>query len=150
PAWVRDGYNYLESQQLGRSFMHAVDWWTVLERTYNWEKTKKGFALDHRPPQLDHWMRVQRRNYSKVPLIDSEVEYATSWWKWWGGLQPEWRGRDPQGHPIKGGSGDWEELRKPGQNGFMMVLLSLSWWKGVASEATLPLWEDAVEDVAWV
>ncbi len=31
-----------------------------------------------------------------------------------------------------------------------MVLLSLSWWKRVASPQTLPLWEDAVKDVAWV
>ncbi len=29
-------------------------------------------------------MRVLRRSYSKVPEIKDDIEYATSWWKWWG------------------------------------------------------------------
>ncbi len=38
PTWLRDGFNYLEGEQLGRIFMQAVEYWTVLERSYNWEK----------------------------------------------------------------------------------------------------------------
>lgn len=95
-------------------------------------------------------MKVLCREYTKVPDIEDEATYASNWWKWWGGLQPEWREHDTEGRPIAGGEGDWDALEKPGKNGFLIVLISLWWWKGVASSATMGDWSAAMEDVAWV
>jgi hypothetical protein len=39
----------------------------------------------------------------------------------------------------------WEQLRKPGKNGFLLVMVSLVWW-GKAAEAD-DEWKKAVEDV---
>ncbi|TFK79716.1 hypothetical protein K466DRAFT_605927 [Polyporus arcularius HHB13444] len=110
PKWIREMFDFVEARGLGPTFMRIVEWWTVLERSYDF-KSGKGFAVEHRPPQIGHWMRVQR--------------------------------------PPTGGEGDWQNLMVPGQNGLMMVILSLVWWKEVA-ETTQAAWEAAVKDVSWV
>ena len=53
------------------------------------------------------------------------------------------------GWPIQSGSGDWDELLKPGKTGFILVLMSLLWWR-MAPGASLAAWEKAVSDVHWV
>ncbi len=72
-----------------------------------------------------------------------------SWWAWWASLQPEWRTKDSFGRPVVGGEGTWDNLRYPGKNGMLMVLLSLWWWRGIAT-ATIDDWTVAVHDVCWV
>ena len=53
------------------------------------------------------------------------------------------------GWPEQAGTGDWEPLLKPGKGGFVLVLLSLSWWKKAAEGADMG-WDSAVNDVLWV
>ena len=111
----------------------------------------KGYATTHRPQAIGNWFRLDRRNLSRSPKMPPEVEYAELWWKWWAGLQPDWRVCNSQGRPLtKVGSGDWEVLVRPGNNGMLVVLLSLVWWREVASDVTLSCWNEAVCDVSWV
>ncbi len=95
-------------------------------------------------------MRNQRRRYDKTPPIKDEPSYAELWWLWWSGLQPEWREKDEHDRPIIGGEGSWDCLERPGQNGLLLVLMSLAWWGEVASPTTKTDWIAAVKDVAWV
>ncbi|EIW53636.1 uncharacterized protein TRAVEDRAFT_94269, partial [Trametes versicolor FP-101664 SS1] len=150
PAWVRESFNHLEGRGYGPEFMRAVEWWTVLERTYGWETSTKGLGTDRRPSEVGHWLRVLRRNLAKPPQIKKESQYAMLWWEWWAGLQPAWRECDDRGIPVIGGSGDWNALRAPGKNGLLIVLLSLAWWREAATNATMQRWTAALADVAWV
>ncbi|RDX40321.1 hypothetical protein OH76DRAFT_1459537 [Lentinus brumalis] len=150
PEWMRQSFDFLEAKQLGDDFMRALEWWTVIERSYNWESSGKGLSPAHRPEEVAHWLKVLRRNIAKSPVIKDEVSYAEKWWKWWAGLQPSWRIRDAQLRPVIGGEGDWEALKKPGKNGLLMVLLSLAWWSDAATAATRSQWDIAVKDVSWV
>ena len=67
------------------------------------------------------------------------------WWKWWDGLNPKWRER-VNGRPKIAGSVDWSCLVKPGQNGFLTVVMSLI---ALLDAAPLEEWTDAVADVSW-
>ncbi|KAJ2965567.1 hypothetical protein NUW54_g14076 [Trametes sanguinea] len=130
--------------------MRAAEWWTVLERSYSWQTSAKGLPTKNRPSQVAEWMRVHRRELTRHPAINDEVEYAQQWQQWWAGMQPEWRVLNADGWPVQDGIGSWESLTNPGKNGLLVVLLSLMWWRTVATSATMDSWTSAAADVAWV
>ncbi|KAI0705720.1 hypothetical protein C8Q76DRAFT_630374, partial [Earliella scabrosa] len=151
PDWIRQPYDFMEAKNLGKIFGRALEWWVVLEGRYGWQTATQGFPAAHRPQQVADWMRVLRRELTKSPKILDEQQYADRWWGWWSSLQPTWRERGSDGRPLIGDSpGHWESLQKPGKNGFLLVLLSLVWWKECATARTESSWQAAVADVAWV
>ncbi|CDO70036.1 hypothetical protein BN946_scf184551.g4 [Trametes cinnabarina] len=150
PSWLREAFDYMENQQLGKDFMRAVEWWTVLERAHGLETSSRGLGTTHHPPEVHHWLRVQRCVLDKPLVIDDEAAYCLSWWKWWAGVQPDWHERNVNGRPVTGGTGDWDALDVPGRNGMLIVLLSLVWWRAAASSETLNDWNMAVMDILYV
>ena len=64
-------------------------------------------------------------------------------------MQPSWRPVAADGWPVRSGNGDWDGLLKPGKTGFILVLMSLLWWRK-APGASLAAWEEAIGDVHWV
>ncbi|EIW56589.1 uncharacterized protein TRAVEDRAFT_81082, partial [Trametes versicolor FP-101664 SS1] len=151
PDWLRAGFDHMESKQLGKPFVRALEWWTVLERAYDFATSVScGLSAKGRPSEVGDWLRIQRRELDKFPIIKNESAYMTSWWKWWSGIQPEWRRQAGQGRPAIGGDGDWECLTNPGKNGMFIVLISLVWWREQATAQTLDDWAAAVADVEWV
>ena len=97
-------------------------------------------------------MGTQRRDYNKTPPIDDVDAYATQWWMWWQSVQPRWRTVQHDGSLLRAGTKtteDWEDLHVAGPRGFMLVLLSLFWWKKSVN-VTGKEWADSVSDVLWV
>ncbi len=115
-------------------------------------KQSTGLSTAHRPAAVHKWLQLCRRNYDQRPEMSDEVSFAEAWWKWWTELQPAWRDRSDDGRPVVGATvGDnWQTLARPGKNGMLITLLTLLWWKEVATQATEASWADAVKDVAWV
>ncbi|RDX40784.1 hypothetical protein OH76DRAFT_1365665, partial [Lentinus brumalis] len=152
PTWVKDGYDELTRVDHGPHFARAVGWWATLERSYKWQSSRSGLGTHGRPPAIRHWLQINRRDYHKRPPIDNEEEFSKSWWVWWTSLQPEWRQLDARGRPVMNDTvaDDWEPLTRPGLNGLLIVLLSLLWWKEIATQATEPDWDQAARDVSWV
>ncbi|KDQ53073.1 hypothetical protein JAAARDRAFT_137834, partial [Jaapia argillacea MUCL 33604] len=111
----------------------------------------------NRPPQVAQWMK-ECRQLTKMPAINNLEEYAGGWWSWWLNIQPSWHSRDEDGQlRCSGAGGLWASAQKPGKNGFLLVLLSLSWWReavagqgGEAVGTQLARWTDAVGEVEWV
>ena len=84
----------------------------------------------HRPEEIGTWFQYGRR-WDKQPLISSDqiVGYTKEWWNWWCGLQPSFRGRNPQSLSCEVMEDcNWDSLMKGGQNGFFVILLALYWW----------------------
>ncbi|KAI1784624.1 hypothetical protein LXA43DRAFT_867160, partial [Ganoderma leucocontextum] len=130
PEWVRHTFNWMDNRrsQLGTNFMSAAEWWMVVERTYGWETSSKGYGTKHCPDQVVHWLRVLRADVAKVPAIEDVGKFGQQWWSWWASIQPEWRERNSVDLPVIGGHGDWDALKRPGKNSLRIVLLSLAWW----------------------
>jgi hypothetical protein len=87
--------------------------------------------------------------------MDKAAEFGALWKAWWKILQPEWRGANDGNWPlVREGPEvrEWAKLMKGGGNGFVLVLLSLSWWMMRERDETRKTVESssAFEDVAWV
>lgn len=83
-----------------------------------------------RPPEIAAWMKNGRR-WKDMELVDHE-KFGRQWWAWWLSLQPSSRNGDEPALPTV--DMDWSQLRKPGKNGFLLLMISLVWW-GKASNA---------------
>ena len=93
------------------------------------------------------------------PKVDKVSEFKKSWWKWWKGLQPEWRAVSDVVGPLDSShhlglvdSADWSAVNKHGRNTFFSVMATLIWWGVVlpAPSTSDEGWMAAVQDVRWV
>ncbi|PBK61729.1 hypothetical protein ARMSODRAFT_844667, partial [Armillaria solidipes] len=87
---------------------------------------------NNRPPEVAAWIKNYRRIHPDISEASLD-SFAAKWWKWWIGMQPEWRDVLGKEGPleisdrVRKGS-DWSGLNKPGQNGLISVVVSLAWW----------------------
>ena len=87
------------------------------------------------------------RKLKNVPMITNIDGYVESWKKWWSSLQPAWR-KDNFSRNVPSDGEKWLELCKGGNNGFVLIILTLAWWRrnaGASDECTAQM-----KDVAWV
>lgn len=105
---------------------------------------------DVRPAEISMWMKNHRR-WTDIPIKDISV-FSKAWWVWWTALQPQTRTPDASCEidgtmalPAPSFDMDWTNLRKPGRNGLLLIMLALSWW-GRAS-GNDGSWSRAVVDV---
>lgn len=75
-----------------------------------------------------------------------------TWCKWWAELQPVWHRGDawPPSRVVQKGE-TWSSLGKSGRDGFVLVILTLSWWsQALKVESQHEEFDIAVEDALWV
>lgn len=109
-----------------------------------------GLLSAHRPEQISLWNRNRRPLVANCQSAIKNLDaFIGAFWKWWDGINPSWC-ICIDGHLKIGGTGPWESLHKPGQNRFLSVLQTLSWWRGLLGVDGTDDWHSAVEDVAWV
>jgi hypothetical protein len=113
-------------------------------------------ASENRPDEVRDWFQHGRK-WGAMPDISADIiaRYEKQWWLWWTGLQPSWRGTNPSAltRKVPRGYNDWSAIRKGGQNGIFVVILTLGWWlvgarnndgRGIAK------CEEALDDLVWV
>lgn len=79
--------------------------------------------------------------------IDEKV-FSQQWWVWWASLQPTAWIYNENNASFPTPEMDWSHLKKPGKNGFFLIMLALVWW-GKASNRDEG-WVKAVVDVTIV
>jgi hypothetical protein len=157
PQHMVDANRYLtEETALINGVTVVRDWgyeWLRCVREYIQFQRRGGFpdagasfpsATDIRPPEIAVWMK-NRRLWKDVELID-EVGFKRQWWAWWISLQPDSRIFDNKNNASPPTIDmDWAKLEKHGRNGFLLIMLALTWW-GKASGRS-DGWLKAVGDV---
>ncbi|KAJ7715351.1 hypothetical protein B0H16DRAFT_1273340, partial [Mycena metata] len=133
----------LSDGELGPVWEGLVDAWWALESSTDFASTTKGHPTTSRPREVGLWVKSARKGTPKV-IPES---FGKGWWEWWMAINPEWRVSD--GSLVKEGDGDWDDLRCPGQNGFLNVIVCLRWWR-LAAGTESSEWSRAVSDVKWV
>ena len=111
-----------------------------------------------RPELINVWLKCGRKFQAMPNIGTSGVgAFGDSWTKWWGHLQPEWRGDGPDFSRDASEGADWTELQKGGPNSFFLILLGYCWWGSAAldgdgneMEPTYSKWLGMFEDVEWV
>lgn len=123
-------------------------------------RKKAVIPVSKRPKVLSAWISNGRCRLGKtgapMPRIvirpgDFE-EFVRSWETWWSVLQPGWRVRLGDRWERKTYGEDWHGCIVPGQNGWLGVVATLSWW-GSAMKARKKgeeEWLECVTDVEWM
>lgn len=101
---------------------------------------------DIRPTEISMWMKNHRR-WTDIPIKDVNV-FSKAWWVWWTSLQPETRISDDGTMAAPSVGMDWTNLRKPGKNGLLLIMLALSWWGSASGNDNC--WKSAVAEVCAV
>lgn len=126
--------------------------WCKFELLIGKQEGKVRLTTRGRPQQIPDWMQ-RHRLYDKTPLIPNPSAFGFVWRAWWKTMQPGWRvegGEWPLSRQTAVNEA-WTEIMKGGQNGFVLVLLSLSWWLAATeSEKDRQDCLSALEDVDWV
>ncbi|KAJ7115509.1 hypothetical protein C8R43DRAFT_826888, partial [Mycena crocata] len=107
-----------------------------------------GLSTDNRPKEIGTWVKYARKG---KPEIKDEQKLGVEWGKWWYTINPKWWCTGDvlsKATAQATAQGAWDELRKPGANGFLGLLIGLRWWgEGPAQNAE---WSEALADVTWV
>ncbi|KAK7020265.1 SERTA domain-containing protein 3 [Paramarasmius palmivorus] len=148
---------------LGPQNIQRPESWTAV--VYKWieveeEWNKRGIVAqgaqikmlkNKRPQGFLQWFKYGRLRWEE--LVPSEVcvqELGHQWWIWWSSVvNPRWRPRS-EGMIMPGGQGDWEVVRLPGKDGFILALVSLRWWCDLLDNPeTDLLWTSTLKAVYW-
>ncbi|EDQ99300.1 uncharacterized protein LACBIDRAFT_335124 [Laccaria bicolor S238N-H82] len=134
PSWFRDAHTLLSSQSLGMVFMALIEQFVQLEKhtAFAPGTHSGGFKLDNRLPEVHYWISCRQVTEPKISAVK---DFEASWWKWWKGLQPDWRVvlevegiLDSAHQPTLMGNEDWLAVDKYGRNAFFFVMVTLLWW----------------------
>ena len=155
PDWFSNGYRPLKEADLGKKWENLLVKYVDLEARSGFASPrgiKHALTSNKRPAEVEWWIGRARKSQ---PVIEDVPKFAESFWAWWKGLQPMWRDVSQTSGILTSvhqqGDGDWVELQKPGQNGFLTVMSLLCWWGQVScTEAEMVEWRAAIEDVDWV
>lgn len=113
----------------------------------------------NRPEEWSKWTSKARhgiRQYHITPPIKDVELFGITFMKWWHQIQPHFRQNGaellplPNLTPTSDGDGSsWVNIRKGGPNGFVVIILLLSWWGqcAVSGTETETQWRDTTADV---
>ncbi|KAF8989942.1 hypothetical protein BDZ89DRAFT_914450, partial [Hymenopellis radicata] len=156
PAYIVDGYAYLNSYDLGRGWTSLLRSWLHLEEAMEYANGKAIPTLKKRPVAVSDWLQ-RARSPSWSP--DSYDAYTASreFWSWWAALQPKWRAVTVDQTPFRevhrpnAAGQSWGSLQTSGINGSLSILASLAWWGKACDGNVLASgeWDFAVADVQW-
>ncbi|KAJ7434688.1 hypothetical protein B0H11DRAFT_1628864, partial [Mycena galericulata] len=121
--------------------MSARSWPDVRGRLHGYNK---GLKTMGRPDEVAFWVKCGRKC---TPNIEDVGKFGKKWNGWWRELNPTWRVK-ADGSLSKEEGGSWDNMRAPGANRFLSVIVCLKWWKEAGGAPKK--WEEAVADVTWV
>jgi hypothetical protein len=147
-VWTKDG-TVTNARRWGKAWLGCLQSFIEFQRQAGFPDAGPCFppSTDIRPREIGVWMKNGRR-WKDVEIIDIE-RFSRQWWGWWYSLQPKSRIRDDKGDLTSPTPDmDWSDLRKPGKNGFLLIVISLAWWGKVSNQDGN--WTKAVKDVTEV
>ncbi|KAJ7119388.1 hypothetical protein C8R46DRAFT_860053, partial [Mycena filopes] len=121
----------------------GVEEWWALEEATGFATSIKGLSTDGWPQEIHTWIKNARKG---TPEIKNVARFVEGWKGWWRGLNPEWR-VTVDGDLIREGGEGLGQLRVPGANGFLGVLIGLKWWR--EKEGETEDWLGEFVDVKW-
>ncbi|KAJ7169146.1 hypothetical protein C8R43DRAFT_1121035 [Mycena crocata] len=158
PTWLVESIAHLSQKDLGCHFTSVLTALVRLEEAAGLEiqeskRTRLPSDKKVRPAEIQTWIRGGRGSKTKIHPKVTIAKYPAKFITWWDSLQPKWRKRDAKGRLITGGAygTDWGVLDCSGANGCLSAVAGLYFWGIVQMDnEQQQLWDDTVQDVAWV
>lgn len=144
PVWFKRALEMLRSVDGGASWTKLLDVWSAFEAQEEYSEVM-ALSSQNRPWALSQWQK-RYRSPTWRPPVEKMVTFDMDFMTWWVGLQPKWRVAD--GKVVRDLNGDLSDLKRPGLNGLLTVLVGLFYWhitNGLNSEEWLTIVEDCIE-----
>ena len=152
PAWFRNALQMFQSDgvALGEEWSRLLRIWAQFENQSAYTSHENLGTL-HRPKVVKDWIQ-RARPATWRPPIDNIADLEKNYSMWWASLQPAWRHFEDGSLRSDLVDGDWSELRRPGVNGILNVLVVLFYWGllVVGDNEVRQRWLLAVEDCTMV
>ncbi|KAK7027472.1 hypothetical protein VNI00_015217 [Paramarasmius palmivorus] len=132
-------------------WQHIVHQFISLQSIYSFTNIyHQRLPGNQRPLVYKKWFKEGRKIEMPLPFPPVD-EFSEGLWSWWKLLNPEWRERIGERRMSRVQTGDWSELRYPGQNGLLLPVIGLKWWYlQEEKEGGSADWKELAEDVLWV
>ncbi|KAH6884058.1 hypothetical protein BKA70DRAFT_1446157 [Coprinopsis sp. MPI-PUGE-AT-0042] len=118
PMWMVQAKTYLERD------LDLPEWATCLSKWWDWESRSASIASTtvhlpataQRPAEVSKW--IQKKTFASCPKFkEAELKgFSLAWLDWWEAMK------------LAGEAG----MRRPGQSGVVLALISLKWWAGLS------------------
>ena len=122
PAWFVKTLGMLQSLDADAAWTRLIGVWSAFEDQERYVKAKRLTATG-RPEAILEWMKRHRSSTWRPSLTKT---FNKSFMTWWLNLQPKWRVVD--GKVVSDLSGDFDVLKRSGENGFVTILVGLFYW----------------------
>lgn len=152
--WIKDARDQALRPVLeGTEQASIVELWCTFESLLGpiQKKKKRNLTNKLRPPQVYAW--TQRQHQYDTPPEILPPTFGAAVKLWWAHLQPEWRKEGPDETLVQteDPEEEWAELMKAGKNGFVLIMLALSWWlKDAVYLDDRAVCFSVLKDVSWV
>jgi hypothetical protein len=152
PTWFRNALQMFQPNgvALGEEWSRLLRIWAQFEDQSAYTSHEKLRTL-HRPKVVKDWIQ-RARPATWRPVIDNVADLEKSYSVWWASLHPAWRHFEDGSLRTDLVDGDWSELKRPGVNGILNVLVVLFYWGllAVGDNKARQRWLLAVEDCSMV
>ncbi|KIM78650.1 hypothetical protein PILCRDRAFT_11106 [Piloderma croceum F 1598] len=143
PQHALDTYHYLKDVttvgENGEKVVHARgggdEWLRCVQKFMEFQRQAgfpdegQGYPTNNKPLEISYWQKNHQSWKDQGLHKKSLAVFETEWWCWWKLLQPESRGANHAEYMnVPTVNMDWAKLCAPGQNGFLLVMVSLAWW----------------------
>lgn len=148
PEWIEDHRDRLSEvpmlDELQATWARVIRNWILLEESQGYQTPQKGFPVPGRPREISTWIQNARSGNSNI-ASDRHNGFSREFLGWWNRVNPTWRTRQND-RLVIGGTGDWNELLRPGKCGFLLILECL---RALYTTATVEEFTYALTDVDW-
>lgn len=146
PDWFSRSLQMLQLPEItfGQSWADLVQQWVEFEQKEGFKERGKLGTADC-PECILQWKKCACPSTWR-PDISNVLSFEQEFRTWWISLQPTWW--VSEGTMVTSMEGDWDVLRKPGQNGLICVLVGLFYWGRLVQEDENQCrgWAELVED----
>jgi hypothetical protein len=148
PNWFSTSLQMLQANEppLGDRWAELLRLWAIFEEKEGFKPRKK-LEKEGRPEFISEWLQrtrssTWRPDISNIPVLEKAFN------TWWKRLQPQWRISGSGSIVLDKVDSDWDVLRKPGQNGILIILVCLFYWgcKVQGNRKNCAGWASALED----
>ncbi|KAJ7604328.1 hypothetical protein FB45DRAFT_696033, partial [Roridomyces roridus] len=115
-----DLWKYVGSKQWGPRWDTLLS--LAVEFEGRWKSQAGGIPTACRPEEVGQWMKEHRKPVDK----GLKPEFGQRMLRWWRTIGPTSRRELPGGSPVTWM--DWDNIRRSGTNGVMMLVRATAWW----------------------
>ncbi|KAF9508422.1 hypothetical protein BS47DRAFT_1397816 [Hydnum rufescens UP504] len=157
-SWYAQHLEHADSLVASKHWGILLANWASLEEDLanSEENSPSRLTSKNHPIAIHNWVKHAQSLTWMPNLSDAKglKAYSDKWHEWWAACQPTWRVKKPNSNEFlpSNGQGDWSILCIGGNNGLLLHVMALAWWRNASlhNVKETKRWTAAMKEVSWV